>query len=291
MEDYHFLLERILFQTTGKELNVQHLEMQSGGCINMSVKAVTDQGHYFVKWNELSFEDMFKKEAKGLQVLRETGAISVPEVLGIGQVEEKAFMVQEFLERAVGTLEDHQQLGERMARLHQVKATQHGFEEANFIGKLYQKNESHENWVTFFIENRLNVQLGLAIYNQEVNTSFVEEMKAFFQKLPELIPDSSPSLLHGDLWNGNVMFTKKGPAIFDPAVYFGAREMDIAMTKLFGGFDQAFYEAYEDNYPLSSDFEELVDVYNLYPLMVHVNLFGAHAGYLNKVKQIINRYL
>lgn len=200
-------------------------------------------------------------------------------------------MVQEFLERDSEPPAAQHKLGEQLAKLHQIKAQQHGFNEANFIGRLHQNNEPKDSWLAFFVENRLNVQLGLAIYNQEVEERFAEEMKSFFELLPNVLPERPASLLHGDLWSGNVMFTKQGPAIFDPAVYYGAREMDIAMTRLFGGFDHAFYEAYQANYPLSSDFEELVDVYNLYPLMVHVNLFGAHAGYLSKVKQIIKRYL
>ena len=291
MEDYNFLIERILFQALGLDLTVERVEMQGGGCINMSVKAVTSKGNFFVKWNELEFEDMFAKEAKGLAVLRGSNTLKIPEVLGIGQVEEKAFMVQEFLAQRPATSQDQTVLGEQLAAMHRMEGEEYGFHQSNFIGKLHQNNEPKSYWLTFFIQNRLNVQLGLAIYQEEVDQAFVNQMKQFLAKLKNMLPESPPSLVHGDLWNGNVMFTEEGPAIFDPAVYYGAREMDLAMTRLFGGFDAKFYEAYEANYPLPPHFDELVDVYNLYPLMVHVNLFGAHAGYLGKVKRIIKRYL
>lgn len=291
MEDYNFLIERILFQALGIEPAVQSVDMQTGGCINMSVKATTDQGGFFVKWNELDFEDMFEKEARGLEELRTANTIRVPQVLAVGNIEEKAFMVQEFLEKTPLEASSSKQLGEQLAQMHRLAHEFHGFHEPNYIGKLQQKNESSESWVDFFISNRLNVQLGLAIYNKEVDEPFVGDMKSFLNKLPEIMPDSKASLLHGDLWNGNVMNTQNGPAIFDPAVYYGAREMDIAMTRLFGGFDNVFYDAYQANYPLGNHFEDLIDIYNLYPLMVHVNIFGANSGYLGMVKRVIKRYL
>ena len=291
MEDYNFLAERILFQVLGLELRVHRVDMQSGGCINMSVKAVTTKGDFFIKWNELEFEDMFAKEASGLAELRKSKTCIIPEVLGVGQVEEKAFMVQEFLEQRPSTPQDQARLGELLAAIHRMEGEEYGFHQSNFIGKLHQNNEPKPDWVTFFIENRLNVQLGLAFYQEEVDQAFVDRMKQFFEQLNTFMPSSPPSLVHGDLWNGNVLFTDKGPALFDPAVHYGAREMDLAMTKLFGGFDTRFYEAYNATYPLSPHFDELIDVYNLYPLMVHVNLLGAHAGYLSKVKRIIDRYL
>lgn len=292
MEDYSHLLSRMLFQVTGQELSVTNVLMQSGGCINMSVKAVTDQGDFFVKWNELEYADMFEKEARGLRLLGKTDTVKVPEVLGYGQVEEKAFLVLEFLEKGRGYAEYWEDLGEGLAALHLHQQPEYGLDHANYIGKLHQDNGKEASWLTFFKEHRLNHQLGLAIYNGFVDEGFVRDMKTFFTKLPNLLPDSPASLLHGDLWNGNIMSVSTGrAAFFDPAVYYGAREMDLAMTRLFGGFDQRFYEAYHAVYPIPGSFEALVDVYNLYPLMVHVNLFGPNSGYSGSVRRIISRYL
>lgn len=291
MEDFTSLVERILFIALGKEVKVNGIEMQSGGCINISIKAMTIAGNYFVKWNDLSFEEMFAKEAMGLQLLKDSHCIRIPEVISVGTIDDKAFIVQEFLDSIPMSAEGQEKLGECLALLHHTKQDHFGLHDSNFIGRLDQNNDPKRTWVGFFIENRLNIQLGLAIYRNEVDEDFIKEMKRFLRKLPVIMPESEASLLHGDLWNGNVLNTPKGPAIFDPAVYYGAREMDIAMTKLFGGFDDSFYEAYQSNYPLSKDFDDLVDVYNLYPLMVHVNLFGAQAGYLGMVKRIIKRYL
>jgi protein-ribulosamine 3-kinase len=290
MEDYNHLCERILFQVLGKDLKVTQVDMQSGGCINMSVCARTTAGNFFIKWNELEYQDMFEKEALGLAALAQVKDLVIPSVIGTGNVEEKAFIVQEFLEKVSPRAADQQLLGEGLAQLHHLQADHYGFNAENYIGRLRQKNERESSWAAFFKKHRLEVQLGLAIYNGEVDDKFVQEMKAFLNKLDTIMPASPPSLLHGDLWSGNVFFTAQGPALFDPAPYYGAREMDLAMTKLFGGFDESFYEAYHSNYPLDPSFKELVDVYNLYPLMVHVNLFGANSGYLGMVKRIIKRY-
>jgi len=291
MEDFNLLCERILFHVLGKDLKVTQVDMQSGGCINMSVRAQTEQGDFFIKWNELEFQDMFEKEALGLESLAQVEALVIPKVIGTGNIEAKAFIVQEFLDKVTPTTADHQLLGEGLAQLHYLQVDRYGFDMENYIGRLRQKNDRESSWITFFKRHRLEVQLGLAIYNGEVDEKFVQDMKAFLNKLDTILPESPPSLLHGDLWNGNVFFTAQGPALFDPAPYYGAREMDIAMTKLFGGFDESFYDAYHASYPLDPNFEELVDVYNLYPLMVHVNLFGANSGYLGMVKRIIQRYI
>lgn len=291
MEEFPELLSSMLFQVLGDELRVDQVYMQSGGDINMAVCAQTEHGNFFIKWNEGDFEHMFETEAAGLQLLKKANTLKVPEVFGTGKVGDKAFLVLEFLESAHENFEYWEKLGSGLAHLHQSTTELCGLNHNNYIGRLNQKNEEVGSWLTFFSEHRLNAQLGLAIYNDYVSQDFVRDFKRFLTKLPNLIPESEPSLLHGDLWNGNVMSTNRGPAIYDPAVYYGAREMDIAMTQLFGGFNQRFYQAYNEVYPLPDEFDSMVEVYNLYPLMVHVNLFGANAGYLGTVWRTIKRYL
>ncbi|NVK84553.1 MAG: fructosamine kinase family protein [Cytophagia bacterium] len=291
LENYSDMLSRMLFQVLGDELRVEAIQMQSGGDINMAVCAQTNHGDFFIKWNEGQYEEMFETEAKGLSLLKQAALLRIPEVFGTGRVDDKSFLVLEFLERNREGEKHWAKLGEGLAQLHQIKENQHGLSYNNYIGRLHQKNDFKSDWITFFSECRLNAQLGLAIYNQTVPKDFVRDFKRFLTKLPQIMPNSEASLLHGDLWSGNAMSSTRGPAIYDPAVYFGAREMDIAMTQLFGGFDQRFYEAYDANYPLLDDFDALVEIYNLYPLMVHVNLFGANAGYLGSVWRTVKRYI
>ena len=291
MENVHHLVSRFLFHAFGKELEIHDITFQSGGCINMSVKVVTDLGAYFIKWNELELKNLFEKEVSGLKVLRGKSSLIVPEVVNYGVVEEKIYLMMEFLEQGADDRKAQERLGEGLAQLHSFSNHKIGFEESNYIGKLLQNNDYHSTWIEFFKEKRLGVQLGLAIYEYRVDQAFVDQFKRFLDIIHHIIPESKPVLLHGDLWSGNTLSTINGPAIFDPAVYYGAAEMDLAMTKLFGGFSDVFYDAYRANSQLNPQFDELADIYNLYPLMVHVNLFGVDSGYLASVKRIISRYL
>ncbi|HZI24010.1 MAG TPA: fructosamine kinase family protein, partial [Chryseolinea sp.] len=154
---------------------------------------------------------------------------------------------------------------------------------------LPQFNNQNTSWVNFFIEQRLQVQVNLAIENGVAKADWEKKFAALYNKLPGLIPVEAPSLLHGDLWSGNLITDEKGePCLIDPAVYYGNREADMAMTKLFGGFSGRFYAAYQEAFPLSPGHEQRVDLYNLYPLMVHVNLFGG--SYVHSVESILGAF-
>ena len=179
--------------------------------------------------------------------------------------------------------------GKQLAQLHQNTNTSFGLEESNYIGSLLQQNNLHNNWIDFFINERLKPQIKLARDNGKIDLSTITKFERLYTKLDEIFPEEPPALLHGDLWSGNFMVDEKGgPVIIDPAVYFGHREMDIAMTKLFGGFNQQLYQSYNEHFPLEKGWEQRVDICNLYPLMVHVNLFGG--GYLEQVKSILNKF-
>lgn len=282
--------ERALFESTGKDLQVEGLQFKSGGCINNAVQVKTREGNFFLKWNESIEEDMFSTEANGLRLLKADGSLKIPEVLGVGKIDGRHYLMLEYIDSHYPSATYWEQLGQGLASQHKHTAEQYGLEENNYIGRLPQNNTQTTNWIDFFRENRLEVQLGLAIYNGLVDERFAKQFKALYGKLEELLPAEPPSLLHGDLWSGNVMIGELGePCLVDPAVYYGNREAELAFTELFGGFDTKFYQAYHEAWPLQDGYQERKDVYNIYPLMVHVNLFGS--SYLSGVERVLRRYV
>lgn len=289
--DYTPFLEATLFETFGKEIEVDSFQFIGGGCINNSLKVNTIEGDFFLKWNESDTSArMFESEAKGLQLLANTQSIRIPNVLGYGKNESKAYLLLEFITSYYGTGNYWKKLGEHLAELHRNTKPQFGLHFNNFIGSLPQSNEFFDDWIDFFIDRRLKVQAGLAYYNGLVGKDFLAKMEKLYEKLPDLLPVERPALLHGDLWSGNVMRDETGaPCLIDPAVYYGNREIEIAFTSLFGGFEGDFYSAYHANFPLEKGFEQRIDIYHLYPLLVHVNLFGT--SYLIGVERILRKYL
>ena len=222
-------------------------------------------------------------------MLASAGEIPVPEVVFSGTHNEVAYLVLKFIESTSRKVHFWDDFGRRLARLHKHKAKHFGLDQDNYIGSLPQSNRKHDNWTSFFIKERLEFQVKLAGDQGKINRETIKAFERFYQKIEEIFPEEPASLVHGDLWGGNYMVNENGSAvIIDPAVYYGLREMDLGMSKLFGGFSTEFYEAYHDEYPLEKDWEQRLDYCNLYPLMVHVNLFGG--GYLNSVKSILRRF-
>jgi len=262
----------------------------SGGSINNALKVETNQGVFFLKYNKAArFPQMFEKEAKGLNVLRNTGTIDVPEVLHAGEAGDRAYLLLSFINSSGMSPDFWELFGKRLTALHSHTTAQFGLDHDNFMGSLYQSNHFHEKWDEFFIHERLEPQVRMAREAGEIGKTTVSSFERLYTKLNELCPPAKPSLVHGDLWSGNFMVNHLGePCLIDPAVYFGHPEVDIAMSTLFGGFSQAFYDAYNDNNPLEKGWRNRLDIYNLYPLLVHVNLFGG--GYLHQVQRIIGRF-
>lgn len=281
--------EQALFIATGQNLVVKEMQLKSGGCINQTVRLKTSAGDYFIKWNESAEEDMFAAEAKGLGLLQQAAALPVPEVIGQGRVAEKSFLLLQYVDSRTPRKDYWQQLGQGLASLHRHTRPRYGLDHNNYIGRLPQNNDPMDNWVEFFIQRRLEPQLGLAYYQQQVGEEFLARFRKLYDRLPRLLPEEPPALLHGDLWSGNVLAGPEGAAwLIDPAVYYGHREAELAFTHLFGGFDSLFYSAYQEAYSLQAGFDERMALYNLYPLLVHVNLFGA--GYLSGIEQTLKRY-
>lgn len=262
-----------------------------GGCINNGGKLETSVGSFFIKWNDIeNFSGMFEAEAKGLHLLSTTGTIVAPNVVGNSFTDLHQFLLLEFVESNSTSANFWNVLGRQLAALHKIENECYGLSHDNYIGSLPQRNDWRNSWIDFFIELRLLPQLSRAINSGRIDASASKKFEILFKKLPVLLPNEEPSLLHGDLWSGNVIADQHGaPCVIDPAVYFGHREVELAFTKLFGGFDAGFYESYEEVFPVTSGFESRVDLYNLYPLLVHVNLFGG--SYSRQVMMILNSFM
>ncbi|MCS6832155.1 MAG: fructosamine kinase family protein [Flammeovirgaceae bacterium] len=290
---YQFF-ESALFHSLGYSVKIENFYFESGGCINNALRLQTSRGTFFFKYNIDKPLEMFETEAKGLALLKESSCFTVPEVIGYGRWMDKSYLVLEFIVSRSPHKNYWKEMGEKLAQLHRQTHPFFGLSFDNFIGALPQRNEPHANWESFFISQRLRPLFERAYYHGLIDESYLRLIDRLSEKVQKgnhvFFPEEKPSLLHGDLWSGNVMPDQQGlPCIYDPAVYFGNREMELAFTRLFGGFDASFYDAYQNNYPLQKGYREREAFCNLYPLMVHVNLFGT--GYLRGVKETLLRFV
>jgi protein-ribulosamine 3-kinase len=253
----------------------------AGGCISPAARIETsDGGRWFLKWGNARGlpAGLFAEEARSLRALRATGAVRVPAVIAAGP----AWLLLEWLEPGGATRATWAGLGRELAALHRVRATRFGWDADNFIGTLPQANPSRADWPAFWREARLVPQLEQAAAAGHVDRAARTRFDRFLDRLDDLLAAGSadgPSLLHGDLWSGNVHIARDGAALVDPSSYHGHREVDLAMAELFGGFDPAFHAAYAEAWPLQPGYRpERRAAYQLYYLLVHVNLFGG--GYV-----------
>ncbi|MEO9887568.1 MAG: fructosamine kinase family protein [Balneola sp.] len=269
----------------GQKIIASH--SQSGGDINQaSIIELSSNDSFFLKWNGSAPEHMFKSESKGLKMLFDAKTeLIIPEVILIG----KDFLLLSLIESCSANSASDFNFGVQLAKLHRNSSENFGLDHDNFIGKLPQRNRTHKSWANFFIQERIEPQIKLGIDSGKFLDSLDNKIEKLASVVEKLFPDEPPALLHGDLWSGNYMYTTNGIAsIYDPAVYYGHREMDLAMTKLFGGFSKDFYEGYDSEYPLEDGFEERIQLCNLYPILVHANLFGG--GYVNQAIGIMDRF-
>ena len=242
-----------------------------------------------IKWHTGSLPGMFTAERRGLELLRAAGALRVPQVLAQNEAttECPGFIVMEWLDPGSKSSSGAEALGTGLATLHRVTAASYGLDYDNFIGANPQPNRPTDNWVSFFREQRLGFQMELAARNGLLPPARARHLESLLSRLDDWLPAHPPaSLLHGDLWGGNwLTLVSGGPALIDPAVYYGHHEADLAFTELFGGFPATFYAAYQTAWPLDSGYEERKDLYNLYHLLNHLNLFGS--GYLGQVERTL----
>jgi fructosamine-3-kinase len=283
-------LRRVLESSLGA--SVSHSVPVGGGSICHAAKiALTDGRTVLVKWRD-GLPGMFTAERRGLELLRAADALRTPAVLAQQEAsaEGPAFIAMEWLGRGATTEAVAEALGQGLARLHRTIGPAFGLDHPNFIGANPQRNTPADNWVEFFGGQRLGFQLELLGKNGHLTAGRRRGLERLINRLGDWLPaQPEASLLHGDLWGGNWLVTADGvPALIDPAVYYGHREAELAFTELFGGFSATFYAAYAQTWPLDGDYRERKDLYNLYHLLNHLNLFGE--GYGSGVDAILHQY-
>lgn len=272
---------------------IRNITPLSGGCISNAYKAeCTDNSSFFLKYNSQSHNDMFRKEANGLIELKKADAIRIPEVIYF----DSELIITELIISSTGKNDFLTDFGVKFANLHKFTSDHYGFYEDNYIGSNPQINipaeAEKDDWIKFYFNKRILFQLRLA----EKNGYATEELRKGISKLENKIEDilsgfdDLKSLLHGDLWGGNYMIDENGEAcLIDPAVYYGNREADLAMTKLFGGFSSEFYHAYNKTLPLPEGYDYRENIYKLYHVLNHLNLFGG--GYYSQAMSLIKYYI
>jgi fructosamine-3-kinase len=289
-------LPGVLTAAIAAELGTQLVETApvGGGDISSAARAsLADGQEVLVKWNAGVLPGLFTAERRGVELLRSSETLRVPAVMAHSEAVDgcPGYIVLEWLGRGSSCPAVAEALGRGLAAMHRVTADTFGLDHDNFIGANPQPNQPTEDWITFFKEQRLGFQMRLARKNGYLHSPRAGRLEKLLARLGDWLPPDPPSsLLHGDLWGGNWLVTASGePALIDPAVYYGHREAELAFTELFGGFTPAFYRAYNQAWPLDSGYEERQDLYNLYHLLNHLNLFGE--GYGGRVDSILRRYV
>lgn len=280
------LAERI-GAATGEPFAVASRRAVGGGDINQAEMLVGNDGRrFFVKLNRADRLDMFEAEAEGLAEL--ASAVRVPEPVCTGVEGPRAYLVLEFME--LGGRGDVAELGRQLAAMHRRGQPSYGWRRDNTIGSTTQPNNWMTGWIDFLRRRRLGYQLELAS-RHGAPRGLIGQGERLLDRLEDFFPGyrPEPSLLHGDLWGGNYGFAGGVPVLFDPAVYYGDRETDLAMTELFGGFPAAFYSAYDEAWPIDPGYGTRKTLYNLYHILNHFNLFGG--GYVGQAERMIGRLL
>lgn len=284
-------IARAITKSTGKTFRPETRRSLAGGCINSTEVLQGDGQRYFVKLNAAARLDMFEAEADGLDEILRSNTVRVPRPVCSGTAHDQAYLVLEYLDldgSSEGTAEST--LGQQLAAMHHTTQNEFGWRRDNTIGSTPQINTPEDDWPRFYREHRLRYQLHRAAENG--GRRLVDVGEKLLEKLPLFFTNYQPvaSLLHGDLWGGNHGTLSDGtPVIFDPAVYYGDREADLAMTELFGGYGRGFYAAYCEVWPLDTGYELRKDLYNLYHVLNHFNLFGG--GYAGQAESLIRRLL
>lgn len=261
-----------------------------GGSINECYHVkLKDHQEFFVKKNDATkFPDMFKYEALGITSMFQAGALT-PRICAQLVVNDAQYLVLSYHEKQSANVIQWEEAGKMLATMHQVSNTFFGLEYTNYMGSMLQTNQQTSSFHEFFILERLEPQIKLARDSSELSPSHAAQFERLFDKLENLIPKEKPALVHGDLWHGNFHPSAEGIVLIDPAISFSHREIDLAMTTLFGAMPKAFYTGYQSEYKTENKPEERYPIYNLYPLLVHLNLFGN--SYRAEIVSVLARFV
>ena len=281
------LLKRIIQQRLSEK--VTDIAPLTGGDINQVYLINCVDKRYVVKHNSRTrFPEMFELEVQGLKALSKCGA-RTPAVIDHFESDKEQFLILEYIEQEAAKSEFWVHFSHDLSTLHQSSNTFFGLRQDNYIGSLIQANDPMPSWESFFIEKRLQPLTRIAFDKRLLSTRHLSDFERLYKMFSKLIPVEPPAMLHGDLWSGNLLCASGQQAVFiDPAVYFGHREVDIAMTQMFGGFGRQFIEAYNERFALQNDWEQRIPIHNLYPQLVHLILFGH--SYLSGIEQVLKRF-
>ncbi len=291
MADDWRAIEEAISGVTGEPFRVASAATVAGGDINRAFRIEGSGQRYFLKLNNPGMGDIFCAEAEALRAIDRARAVRTPLPLTAGEDAQQSWLVLEWLDLQPGGKADAALLGEQLARMHRSVSETFGWHRDNTIGRTPQINTPGEDWVNFYGRHRLGYQLELAAANG-AGSALSDSGARLLEVLGTLFTDyrPQPSLLHGDLWGGNWACTvDNGPVIFDPASYYGDREADLAMTELFGGFDERFYQSYVSAWAIDPGYSTRKVLYNLYHVLNHFNLFGG--GYAGQAQRMIGSLL
>ena len=281
-------IERTVSEATGASFTIKTTTPVGGGCINEAYRIESSDGEFFVKLNHTRFDEMFSAEFDALKELAKAKAIRVPNPICTGSTDDLAFLVMEYVDFGPPRPSSQAKLGHALGNLHKVSATDHGWHRDNTIGSTPQINTPKGDWIAFYRERRLRPQFQMAERNGRTFERADQLMREFDHLFSKHKP--TPSLLHGDLWSGNVRYDRSGePVIFDPATFHGDRESDFALGAMFGGFTEMFFRAYDETYPRNKGWKQRLPLYRLYHELNHFNLFGG--GYASSAEQSISEIL
>jgi len=273
-----------LHQTT-----VNQFSPVGGGSINDAYHYSINNDQYFLKFNN-QVGGIIEKEVDGLKAIAHLNCIATPELITFNKIDGYEILVLSFIPEGLKTEKAWDNFGQQLAEMHGKPAPFFGWHQSNFIGSLHQNNNKTTDFIDFFIRQRLKPQIELALKQQYFSSSEIKQFEQLFEKLDEILPPTTPSLVHGDLWSGNFMIGEEHkPYLIDPSIHYNFRETDIAFTHLFGSFDSKFYQSYHHHFPLEPGFHDRMSLYNLYPLLVHLNLFGS--GYYGSVMSSLSQYV
>ena len=267
------------------------IERVGGGSINECYKVRDGNRILFCKQNSAQkFPELFEKEKKGLELIRKLELVQTPEIIDCYQENDRQFLLLEWITEGRRSPEFWKNFGAQLAEMHLLKTERFGWHEWNYMGSIVQVNEPAIGWTDFFIQQRIEPLLKQCSQHQLISIKDRLKIEKLYNKFPEVFdPNEKPCTVHGDLWSGNFLCNEKEqPVLIDPAAYYGHRSVDLAMTTLFGGFDTAFYEAYHYHYPFPLNYKDQWQVCNLYPLLIHLLLFGK--SYLISIQKTLEQF-